>query len=223
MKVRRLVVAFAALIAGPSAWVAGAAPAHAGGPTSVLLSNPAEGRVGALHHSQSDYQRLVDAGRRLRAGRGRDRPARRRPRRGERRVPADLDDPRHDRLADRPGLRDRRRDVDRDHGRPDRGGRHLRRRGPLAPSSRAVTKRSLSARLPQRGNPRATPRRQGTVPVDPDTRGGGRRREHRRRRPKLGRRRCRSRAGRPGDRGRWHPAAAPRPHDIRRPRAVLTG
>ena len=60
MKVRRLVVAFAALIAGPTAWVAGAVPAHAGGPTSVLLSNPSEGRVGAIHQSQSDYQRLVE-------------------------------------------------------------------------------------------------------------------------------------------------------------------
>ena len=60
MKVRRLVVAFAALIAGPAAWVASAEPAHAGGPTSVLLSNPADGRVGALYHSQSDYQRLVE-------------------------------------------------------------------------------------------------------------------------------------------------------------------
>ncbi len=60
MKVRRLVVALAALMAGPAAWVASAEPAHAGGPTSVLLSNPAEGRVGALHQSQSDYQRLVE-------------------------------------------------------------------------------------------------------------------------------------------------------------------
>ena len=60
MKARRLVVAFAALIAGPAAWVANAEPAHAGGPTSVLLSNPSHGRVGALHQSQSDYQRLVD-------------------------------------------------------------------------------------------------------------------------------------------------------------------
>jgi hypothetical protein len=60
MKVRRLVVAFAALIAGPAAWLAGAEPAHAGGPTSVLLSNPGSGRVGALYHTSPDYQRLVD-------------------------------------------------------------------------------------------------------------------------------------------------------------------
>jgi hypothetical protein len=60
MSVRRLVVAFAVLIAGPAAWAASAEPASAGGPTSVLLSNPVSGRVGALYRTQRDYQRLVD-------------------------------------------------------------------------------------------------------------------------------------------------------------------
>jgi hypothetical protein len=60
MKVRRLVVAFAVLIAGPAAWAASAEPASAGGPTSVLLSDPVSGRVGALYHTQADYQRLAE-------------------------------------------------------------------------------------------------------------------------------------------------------------------
>jgi LPXTG-motif cell wall-anchored protein len=60
MKVRRLVLAFAVLMAGPAIWAASAEPANAGGPTSVLLSNPADGRVGALYHDSADYRRLVD-------------------------------------------------------------------------------------------------------------------------------------------------------------------
>ncbi|HET6561653.1 MAG TPA: hypothetical protein VFG72_07240 [Marmoricola sp.] len=39
-------------------WAAG--PAVAGGPTSVLLSVPGEGRMAALYHTEADYQRLGD-------------------------------------------------------------------------------------------------------------------------------------------------------------------
>jgi hypothetical protein len=42
-------------------WFAGAQAASAGGPTSVLLASPRNGRVAALYHTDAGYERLVAA------------------------------------------------------------------------------------------------------------------------------------------------------------------
>ncbi|HZA29938.1 MAG TPA: hypothetical protein VE462_00275 [Propionibacteriaceae bacterium] len=53
-------VALIALLAAVS-WFAAAQSASAGGPTSVLLASPQTGRVAALYHTDSAYDRLADA------------------------------------------------------------------------------------------------------------------------------------------------------------------
>jgi hypothetical protein len=52
---RRLVLLVVAL------FLLSAAPASAGGPTSVLIVSPTEQRVGALYTSQSNYEKLTEA------------------------------------------------------------------------------------------------------------------------------------------------------------------
>jgi hypothetical protein len=61
MTVRRLILTALALLLAAVGWSSTADTAYAGGPTSVLLVDPSEGRAAALYHSDADYQRLVDA------------------------------------------------------------------------------------------------------------------------------------------------------------------
>jgi hypothetical protein len=60
MPVRRKIIALLVPLLAGVAWVASAAPAQAGGPTSVLMVNPETGRANALYHTHSAYQRLAD-------------------------------------------------------------------------------------------------------------------------------------------------------------------
>ena len=50
-----------ALLLGALGWAGVTATASAGGPTSVLMTNPAEGRASALHIDNPDYDRLYAA------------------------------------------------------------------------------------------------------------------------------------------------------------------
>jgi hypothetical protein len=62
MPVRRKIIALLVTILAAVAWCAtAAAPAQAGGPTSVLLANPAAGRAHALYYSDPAYDRLASA------------------------------------------------------------------------------------------------------------------------------------------------------------------
>jgi hypothetical protein len=61
MRVRRKIIALLVTVLATIAWFASAAPAHAGGPTSVLMTNPATGRAHALYYSDRAYQRLASA------------------------------------------------------------------------------------------------------------------------------------------------------------------
>ncbi|MFN0281424.1 MAG: hypothetical protein ACKVZ6_05580, partial [Kineosporiaceae bacterium] len=56
---RALLVALSLGVLG-AASVALAAPGAAGGPTSVLLVDPATGRTAALYATDAEYQRLSD-------------------------------------------------------------------------------------------------------------------------------------------------------------------
>jgi hypothetical protein len=57
---RTLLVLLTALL-GVTGWAWTAGSAYAGGPTSVLMTNPASGRAGALHVANPDYDRLYAA------------------------------------------------------------------------------------------------------------------------------------------------------------------
>jgi hypothetical protein len=60
MSVRRKIIALLVTVLAAGAWSAStAAPAHAGGPTSVLMTNPATRRAHALYYSDQAYQRLA--------------------------------------------------------------------------------------------------------------------------------------------------------------------
>jgi hypothetical protein len=59
MPVRRKTIALLVALLAGVAWAASAAPAQAGGPTSVLMVNPATARTNALYHTSSAYQRLA--------------------------------------------------------------------------------------------------------------------------------------------------------------------
>jgi hypothetical protein len=61
MHVRRKIIALLVTVLATIAWFASAAPAHAGGPTSVLMTNPATGRAYALYYGDRAYQRLASA------------------------------------------------------------------------------------------------------------------------------------------------------------------
>jgi hypothetical protein len=60
MRVRHKIITLAVTALTAVAWVASAAPAQAGGPTSVLMVNTETGRANALYHTHSAYQRLAD-------------------------------------------------------------------------------------------------------------------------------------------------------------------
>lgn len=57
-RVRRLAAGAAALLAAVALMVWGAAPAAAGGPTSVLLVSPESGQTASLYHSDKEYAAL---------------------------------------------------------------------------------------------------------------------------------------------------------------------
>jgi hypothetical protein len=59
MPVRRKIIALFVSTLAAVAWVASVAPAQAGGPTSVLMVNPATGRTNALYYTSGAYQRLA--------------------------------------------------------------------------------------------------------------------------------------------------------------------
>jgi hypothetical protein len=59
MSVRRKLAALLVTILGTVAWFASAAPAQAGGPTTVLLANPELSRVKALYTTDKAYERLA--------------------------------------------------------------------------------------------------------------------------------------------------------------------
>jgi hypothetical protein len=62
MSVRRKIIALLVTVLAAGAWSASAAaPAQAGGPTSVLMTNPATGRAHALYVSDRAYDRLAGA------------------------------------------------------------------------------------------------------------------------------------------------------------------
>jgi hypothetical protein len=62
MSVRRRIIALLVTVLAAGAWSASAAaPAQAGGPTSVLMTNPATGRAHALYYSDRAYGRLASA------------------------------------------------------------------------------------------------------------------------------------------------------------------
>jgi hypothetical protein len=62
MSVRRKIIALLVTLLAAGAWSASAAaPAQAGGPTSVLMTNPATGRAHALYYSDRAYERLASA------------------------------------------------------------------------------------------------------------------------------------------------------------------
>ena len=62
MSVRRRIIALLVIVLAAGAWSASAvAPAQAGGPTSVLMTNPATGRAHALYYSDRAYERLASA------------------------------------------------------------------------------------------------------------------------------------------------------------------
>jgi hypothetical protein len=62
MSVRRKIIALLVTVLAAGAWSASAAaPAQAGGPTSVLMTNPATGRAHALYYSDRAYERLASA------------------------------------------------------------------------------------------------------------------------------------------------------------------
>jgi hypothetical protein len=50
-----------AILLGAIGWAVVASTAHAGGPTSVLMTNPGMGRASALHIDNADYGRLYAA------------------------------------------------------------------------------------------------------------------------------------------------------------------
>ncbi len=50
-----------ALLVGAICWLGAAPAAYAGGPTSVLMTNPSLGRASALHVANPDYDRLYAA------------------------------------------------------------------------------------------------------------------------------------------------------------------
>ena len=59
MSVRRKIIALLVTVLAAGAWSASAAaPAQAGGPTSVLMTNPATGHAHALYYSDRAYERL---------------------------------------------------------------------------------------------------------------------------------------------------------------------
>lgn len=58
---RRSVLCLLAAILSMVSWLAGAQSASAGGPTSVLLASPRNGRVAALYHTDAGYERLIAA------------------------------------------------------------------------------------------------------------------------------------------------------------------
>ena len=57
---RRLIGLLIAFLAAVS-WFGAAQVASAGGPTSVLMASPSNGRVAALYHSDAGYERLIAA------------------------------------------------------------------------------------------------------------------------------------------------------------------
>jgi hypothetical protein len=62
MSVRRKIIALLVTVLAAGAWSASAAaPAQAGGPTSVLMTSPATGRAHALYYSDRAYERLASA------------------------------------------------------------------------------------------------------------------------------------------------------------------
>ena len=58
---RGCVLCLLAAILSLVSWLTGAQSASAGGPTSVLLASPGNGRVAALYHTDAGYKRLVAA------------------------------------------------------------------------------------------------------------------------------------------------------------------
>ena len=50
-----------AMLLGAIGWAIATPAAHAGGPTSVLMTNPESGRASALHTANADYDRLFAA------------------------------------------------------------------------------------------------------------------------------------------------------------------
>jgi len=50
-----------AMLLGAISWASATTTAHAGGPTSVLMTNPESGRASALHVANADYMRLYAA------------------------------------------------------------------------------------------------------------------------------------------------------------------
>ena len=49
------------MLLGAIGWAGVAATAYAGGPTSVLMTNPGDGRASALYIANPDYDRLYAA------------------------------------------------------------------------------------------------------------------------------------------------------------------
>jgi hypothetical protein len=60
MPIRRKITALLVTVLAAVGWAALAAPAHAGGPTSVLMVNPATGRTNALYYTNKAYERLAN-------------------------------------------------------------------------------------------------------------------------------------------------------------------
>jgi hypothetical protein len=58
---RRILLVLLTALLGLTGWVGTAGSAYAGGPTSVLMSNPGLGRATALHIANADYDRLYAA------------------------------------------------------------------------------------------------------------------------------------------------------------------
>jgi hypothetical protein len=56
-----LVPILVAMLLGAIGWAIAPLTAHAGGPTSVLMTNPENGRASALHITNADYERLSAA------------------------------------------------------------------------------------------------------------------------------------------------------------------
>jgi hypothetical protein len=59
MRVRRMIIALIVTTLAVVGWVASAAPAHAKGPTSVLLANRNMSRVTVLYYTDKAYERLA--------------------------------------------------------------------------------------------------------------------------------------------------------------------
>jgi hypothetical protein len=59
MRVRRMIIVAMVATLAVVAWVASAAPAHAKGPTSVVMANGNLSRVEVLHYTEKAYERLT--------------------------------------------------------------------------------------------------------------------------------------------------------------------